>query len=617
MPDVIQLLSDHIANQIAAGEVIQRPASAVKELLENAVDAGATEIQLVIKDAGKELMQVIDNGKGMSPTDARMSFERHATSKIKSIEDLFTIRTMGFRGEALASIAAVTQVELKTRQLISETGTRIIVEGTDVKLQEPCATPAGTNISVKNLFYNVPARRHFLKSTNTELRHVLDEFTRVALAYPTIGFRFWNNGVEQFHLEPGNLKSRIVSLLGNSYGKNLVPVEEKTDMLNIFGFIGKPEAATRTRGMQFFFINGRFIRNAYLNHAVVQAYENLLEKETFPFYVLFMEVDPSRVDVNVHPTKQEVKFEDDRMMYSYLNAAVKHSLARYNIAPSLDFTLNTDIQQLSSVQQPVTERQKEQTQKGYLYSAFSDKGQAHLIERKDSLKRWRELYEIAQVAPSSPKSSGNNSLSEPLQGSILNSGGAESEGKGSSSIMLIHGTMLATTVKSGLMLIHIHRAQERIWYERLLQEWNGQNAASQQILFPISYELSPTDAVLLNEVLVDLARIGFDIAPFGQNTFVVQGIPAGLPPGEEKNVLDEVVDHLKHESPDAVNKRTEVLLAHMARRLSRNKQAIMQPEGQQALIDELFGCSQPEYTPDGKKVFVMIKKDDLENMLNP
>lgn len=621
MPDVIQLLSDHIANQIAAGEVIQRPASAVKELLENAVDAGATEIQLVIKDAGKELVQVIDNGKGMSPTDARMSFERHATSKIKSIEDLFTIRTMGFRGEALASIAAVTQVEMKTRQAASEAGSRIVVEGTEVKLQEPCAVNPGTNISVKNLFYNVPARRHFLKSATTELRHILDEFTRVALANPGLGFRMWNNGTEQFHLEPGNLKSRIVGLLGNAYEKNLVPVEENTDVVNIHGFIGKPESATRTRGMQFFFINGRFIRNAYLNHAVTQAYDSLIEKESYPFYVLFLEIDPKRVDVNVHPTKQEVKFEDDRMMYAYLNAAVKHALARYNIAPSLDFTLNPEIQQLPSVQLPYTDRQKEETQKGYLYNTFTDKNQAHFIERKDSLKRWKDLYEIAKTPttgrdglhPSPNNGDENNATTIPSQGTLNT--GAETEGKGSNNIMLIHGTMLATTVKSGVMLIHIRRAQERIWYERLLEEWNSQNTPSQQVLFPTSYELSPPDALLLNEVLADLARIGFDINPFGQNTFVVQGIPAGLPSGEEKYVLDEVVEHLKHEAPDTANKRTEQILAHMARRLSRNKHAIMQPEGQQALIDELFACSQPEYAPDGKKVFVMLKKEELEDML--
>jgi len=617
LPDVIQLLSDHIANQIAAGEVIQRPASAVKELLENAVDAGATEIQLVIKDAGKELVQVIDNGKGMSPTDARMSFERHATSKIKSIEDLFTIRTMGFRGEALASIAAVTQVELKTRQAGSEAGSRIVIEGTEVKLQEPCAVNPGTSISVKNLFYNVPARRHFLKSTTTELRHILDEFTRVALAYPSIGFRLWNNNTEQYHLDPGTLKTRIVSLLGNSYEKNLVPVEERGDVLNIYGFIGKPQAATRTRGMQFFFINGRFIRNSYLHHSVVQAYDGLIEKESFPFYVLFLEVDPSRVDVNVHPTKQEVKFEDDRMMYAYLNAAIKHSLARYNIAPSLDFTLNPEIQQLPSVQLPYTDKQKEDIQKGYLYNTFSGKGQAHLIERKDSLKQWKELYEIAQAPESRQLTVDNQQLTNNNEAATIPSlhTGAETEAKGSSNMMLLHGSLLATTVKSGMMLIHIRRAQERIWYERLLEEWNGQHTASQQVLFPISYELSTQDAILLNEVLGDMSRIGFDIAPFGQNTFVVQGIPAGLPSGEEKYVLDEVVEHLKHESPDAVDKRSEQLLAHMARRLSRNKHALQQPEGQQALIDELFACSQPEYAPDGKKVFVLVKKEELEGML--
>lgn len=628
MPDVIHLLSDHIANQIAAGEVIQRPASAVKELLENAVDAGATEIQLVIKDAGKELVQVIDNGKGMSPTDARMSFERHATSKIRSIDDLFTIRTMGFRGEALASIAAVTQVEMKTRQADSEAGSRIVIEGTEVKLQEPCAVNTGTSISVKNLFYNVPARRHFLKSGNTELRHILDEFTRVALANPSIGFRMWNNGTEQFHLEPGTLKSRIVGLLGHAYEKNLVPVEENTDIANIHGFIGKPESATRTRGMQFFFINGRFIRNPYLNHAVTQAYESLIEKEAYPFYVLFFEIDPKRVDVNVHPTKQEVKFDDDGMIYYYLKAAVKHALSRYNIAPSIDFSLSSEIQQLPSVQLPFTEREREETQKGYLYNTFTGKNQAHVIERNDSLRRWKDLYEIAQTpnnGSNAPQAGANgdgfnpslpdNGIATTIPSQATLDTGAETEGKGANNIMLLHGAMLATTVKSGMMLIHIRRAQERIWYERLLEEWNRQDTPSQQVLFPTSYELAPQDALLLHEVLPDLARIGFDINPFGQNTFVIQGVPSGLPAGEEKYVLDEVVEHLKHEAPDAANKRTEQILAHMARRLSKNKHAIMQPEGQQALIDELFACAQPEYTPDGKKVFTMIKMEELENML--
>lgn len=610
MADIINLLSDHIANQIAAGEVIQRPASAVKELLENAVDAGATEVQLVVKEAGKELLQVIDNGCGMSPTDARMSFERHATSKISNINDLFSIRTMGFRGEALASVAAVAQVEMKTRKPEVEVGSRIVIEGTEVKLQEPCAAPPGTNIMVKNLFYNVPARRHFLKSNTTEFRHVVDEFTRVALAHPEVAFRLWHNNAEQFHLESGNLKTRIVGLLGNSYTKNLVPVEENTEFLNITGFIGKPEAATRTRGMQFFFINNRFIRNAYLHHAVVQAYEGLIEKEAFPFYVLFLEVDPARVDVNVHPTKQEVKFEDDRMMYAYLNAAVKHALAKYNIAPSLDFTLNPEIQQLSSVQLPASTQQKDNVQKGYLYNTFSNKNQAHFIEKNDSLKHWKELYSIAQT-PAEPQQ-GNGQPFQTITEQNLHS---ESEKQATGNILLVQGSMLVTTVKSGLMMIHIRRAQERIWFERLLQEWNNGSSPSQQILFPLSYDLPPQDAILLNEALPDLARIGFDIAPFGQNTFVVQGVPTELPAGEEKNVLDEVIDQLKHEAGDAVARRSEMLMANMAKRLSRNKQAILQPENQQALIDELFACTQPEYTPDGKKVFTLIRKEELDNML--
>jgi len=607
VPDIIQLLSDHIANQIAAGEVIQRPASAVKELLENAIDAGATEVQLVIKDAGKELLQVIDNGSGMSPTDARMSFERHATSKIRNIDDLFTIRTMGFRGEALASIAAVAQVELKTRRESDDAGSRLAIEGTEVKVQEACATAKGTNIMVKNLFFNVPARRHFLKSNTTEFRHIMDEFTRVALAHPQVAFRLWNNGTEQYHLEAGNLKTRVVSLLGSSYEKNLVPVSEQTDLLNINGFIGKPEAATRTRGMQFFFINNRFIRSAYLHHAVGNAYEGLIEKEAFPFYVLFLEIDPARVDVNVHPTKQEVKFEDDRLMYAYLNAAVKHALSRYNIAPSLDFTLNPEIQSLPSVQLPMTDKQREATGQGYLSNTFSKGGQAHMAEKSDSLKHWKELYAIAATPAV------QNLPSDAAQRSLHTE--SETAATAQKNTLLVQGELLVTTVKSGLMLVHIRRAQERIWYERLLAEWNSGSTASQQLLFPVSCELNAQDALLLNEALPDLARIGFDIAPFGQNTFVVQGVPTDLPAGEERNVIDEVIDELKHESADSTSKRSERLLAQMARRLSRNKFAIQQPEGQQALIDELFACSQPEYTPGGKKVFTMVRKEELDGLL--
>lgn len=615
MGDVIKLLSDHIANQIAAGEVIQRPSSAVKELLENAIDANATEIQLIIKDAGKELIQVVDNGKGMSPTDARMAFERHATSKISSIDDLFTIRTMGFRGEALASIAAVTQVELRTCQAGAEAGTRILIEGTEVKLQEPCAQPQGSNIQLKNLFYNVPARRNFLKSTTAEYRHIVDEFTRVALAYPNIAFKLINNGVQQFQLASGSLKQRIVGLLGNAYEKKMVPVDECDDLLHITGFIGKPEAAARTRGMQYFFINNRFIRNAYLHHAVVQAYEGLLEKESFPFYVLFLEVDPAKVDVNVHPTKQEVKFDDDKLMYAYLNAAVKHALAKYNIAPSIDFSLNAEIMRLSAIQQPFTESSKRDTEKGYLYNVFTEKGQAHAIERKDSLAQWKDLYAIAAQKPEGNTQAtfaSNMPIEQPHAMPQLYQNENSFE---SSNMLLIHGDLLATTVKSGMMLIHIRRAQERIWYERLQAQWSQQNAVIQKLLFPLTLDWPPQDAVLLQELLPDLVRIGFDIAPFGQHTFVIQGVPTNLPPGEEKNVIDEVIEHLKHQNPDAAKGNTDMILIHMAKRLGRNVHALLQPDGQQALIDELFACSQPEYTPSGKKVFVLVKRDALDNML--
>jgi DNA mismatch repair protein MutL len=600
--DVIQLLSDHLANQIAAGEVIQRPASAVKEMLENAIDAGATEVQLIVKDAGKELIQVIDNGSGMSVTDARMSFERHATSKIKSIDDLFTIRTMGFRGEALASIAAVAQVEMKTRQQTSDAGTRLVIESTEVKLQEPCAAPVGTSIAVKNLFYNVPARRNFLKSNTTEFRHIIDEFTRIALAHPPIAFRMWHNGLEQFHLEAGNLKTRIVGLLGNSYEKNLVPVEEETGILQIKGFIGKPEAATRTRGMQFFFVNNRFIRNAYLNHALVAGYEGLLEKESFPFYVLFLETDPARIDVNVHPTKQEVKFEDDKLMYAYLNAAVKHALARYNIAPSLDFSLNPEITHLSSVNIPATQQQNTTTEKGYLFNSFTQRNQAHFIDDRNSRQQWKQLYEIAQQQPEADHI-------QPSSASLYQQTETQpSNGK----VMLLHENYLVSTIKSGFMFLHIRRAQERIWYERLQAEWNDGIVTSQRLLFPMSVELTPQDAGLLQEILPDLQRMGFDVEPFGNNSFVVHAAPAALRQGEEKSMLEEMLEQLKHESHQAKGNYGDKMIAQLAKKLSFYTGTLHQQEAQQTLVDELFACAQPEYTPRGKKVFYILRKEMLE-----
>ena len=373
MTDIIQLLPDNIANQIAAGEVIQRPGSAVKELLENAVDAGADEIKLIINDAGKSLVQVIDNGRGMSSTDARMAFERHATSKIRNIDDLFKIKTMGFRGEALASIAAVAQVELKTKREEDESGTYIEIENSKVVIQEPIAANKGTSIAMKNLFFNVPARRNFLKSNTAELRHIVEEFTRVAMAFPDIFFSLQSNGQEVFHLEKGSLKQRIVQILGNNYNAKLVSVQEQTDYLNIMGFVGKPETAKKTRGDQYIFVNNRFIKSAYLNHAIMNAFSDLISKDSYPMYALFIDLDPAQLDINVHPTKQEIKFEDDKIVYAFVQAAVKHALAQFSITPTLDFDLDPTIERLDAVSKPVSAEQKSSTTSSSLYQAFSQK----------------------------------------------------------------------------------------------------------------------------------------------------------------------------------------------------------------------------------------------------
>ena len=610
VPDIINLLSDHIANQIAAGEVIQRPSSAVKELLENAVDAGATEIHLLIKDAGKELIQVIDNGKGMSPTDARMSFERHATSKISKIEDLFSIRTMGFRGEALASMAAVGQMEMKSRRAEDEVGTHIIIEGSSVRSQEPCVSSTGTNIMLKNLFFNVPARRNFLKSNTTELRNIVDEFTRIALAYPAVAFRYSSNGAEQYHLQSGSLKARIVALFGNSYEKKLVPVSEQTDFLNIHGFTGKPDAAMKTRGMQYFFLNNRFIRSNYLHHALVQAYEGLIPKEMFPFYFLFLEVDPARVDVNVHPTKQEVKFEDDQLMYAYLNSSVKHALARNNIAPSLDFSLSAEIQQLPSVQLPQSQKDVHAARSGYLSDSFSQKNQAHFIDKKDGLAQWKEIYSIAADVPAQPKDLNRAQQTAPQQQQ-----GLVQTATARQNILVVQGSMLVTTVKSGLMYIHIRRAQERIWFERLMSQWEDGKPVAQRVLFPLTYEVMPQDEPVLVSLLPDMHRIGFDISHFGKNTFVVHGIPSGMNAGEEKYVLDELLEHHKNESHKALEANAHTMIMKIARRMASAATDYTQSENQQALIDELFACSQPEYSPNGKKVFGVLPKEDLDSLL--
>lgn len=613
MPDIIQLLPDHLANQIAAGEVVQRPASAVKELLENAIDAGATEIQLILKDAGKELIQVVDNGSGMSPADARMSFERHATSKIRQIDDLFAIRTMGFRGEALASIAAVAQVDLKTRRHEEELGTHLVIEASEVLKQEPAACPPGTSFSIKNLFYNVPARRKFLKSNTSEYKHIIDEFTRVAMAYPQIAFRFFHNNTEQFHLSAGNQKTRIVELLGNKSEKNLVPVDEDTELLKIHGYIGKPESANRTRGNQFFFINNRFIRNAYLNHAVATAFDGLIDKEAFPFYVLFLELDPQRVDVNVHPTKQEVKFDDDRMLYAYLQSAVKHALARFNIAPSLDFTLNADIQNLDAVRLPQTEQQKEITRDSYLFSTFKEGGKAHLIEKQGDRQAWAAQRET--FFPDLPSAGSSSSYRAPayVPEEAVQHKIAFEDHNSHQQPVLQWREYLVSTMKSGILLMHQKRALERIQYERLQERINQEHSVTQQLLFPATLQVSPADAALLEELLPFLRKLGYDISPFGANTYAVQGAPPDVPAGREQALVEEILEQMKHESAHLKDQQQEKLLRTVARRMAQP--TMLSSDAAQALIDELFACVQPQYAPDGARVFTVLPKDSLDQLL--
>ncbi len=616
MADIIQLLPDNIANQIAAGEVIQRPASAVKELLENAADAGATEIKLFITDAGKALIQVIDNGKGMSETDARMAFERHATSKIRNIEDLFRIKTMGFRGEALASIAAVAQVELKTKRADDELGTYIEIENSQVLKQEPCASLIGTSISMKNLFFNVPARRNFLKSNAAEMRHIVDEFTRVAMAFPAIFFSMTSNGQEVFHLEAGSLKQRIVQILGSSYNAKLVSVNEETDYMNIYGFVGKPETARKTRGDQYFFVNSRFIKSAYLNHAVNHAFDEMIARDSFPSYVLYIDLDPSQIDINVHPTKQEIKFEDEKIIYAFVQAAVKHALAQFSIAPSLDFTLNAEIQGLDAVSKPFTTDKKDAASSSNLFKTFTQKNQAHFIEKsnpaeRNELKHWKTFFTDENAERQTQNA--ERGLAQQLQtaNSRLQTG---LQVLPDTPLLQLHNTYIIASTNSGFLLVHQQLAHERILYERYGMAAHGQQMATQQSLFPVTLELAGADAALLSDLLPDLLAIGYQVEPFGNNSFVIQGIPADVFPGNEKNSIELLIEQFKHFSSDIKFSKREKLVRCMARQQAiKAGQSLTQKE-MLVLVEELFTCSSPNVTPTGSPTYLEFKEDYLDRM---
>ncbi len=613
MADIINLLPDNLANQIAAGEVIQRPASAVKELLENAVDAGATEIQLFIKDAGKELVQVIDNGSGMSDTDARMCFERHATSKISSIDDLFHIRTMGFRGEALASIAAVSQVELKTRRSGDELGSFIEIDNSVIKRQEPCQAALGTSIAMKNLFFNVPARRNFLKSNAAEMRHIVDEFIRVALAFPHLQFSLNSNGQQMFHLEKGSLKQRVVNILGQHYNAKLVTVKETTDYMNIHGFVGKPETAKKTRGDQFFFVNNRFIKSSYLNHAVMNAFSEMIPADSYPLYVLFIDLDPAHVDINVHPTKQEIKFDDERILYAFVQSAIKHALAQFSVTPALDFDLDPGIQQLDALTQPFTEQKKAQSANTSIYKTFTHANQAHVIDKSSNLQHWKELYgEPSRPDNDLPPQETPHTHSTSTA-SVIDERWQEAATDHKVPVQ-VHQQFILSQIKSGFILIDQRAAHERILYERYQKALSDKPMATQQSLFPQTLELLPADALIITEMLPDLQALGYDLEPFGQHTFVVRGTPADIQTGNEQASIEGLLEQFKHFSNELKLNRRERLVRSIARNNAIPPGKILGTREMQNLIDELFACATPNVSPGGRFTFISFKLNDLEKM---
>ena len=612
MSDIIHLLPDAIANQIAAGEVVQRPASALKELLENAVDAKASHIQVIVKDAGKTLIQVIDNGKGMSLTDARMSFERHATSKIKNTEDLFSIRTFGFRGEALASIGAVAQVEMKTRQKGAELGTLIVMEGSEVKKQEPVSCPEGTSISVRNLFFNVPARRNFLKSNPVEMRHMVEEFQRVALSYPEIGFTFIQNDLELFRLLPGKLSHRILGVFGKSYQGQLVACLEETPHLNVRGYIGKPESAKKTRGEQYFFVNNRFIKNNYLNHAVSNAYEGLMSGDMQPFYVLFLEIDPSHIDINVHPTKTEIKFDDERTVYAVVRSAVKQSLGAHNVVPALDFSFDVNF----------TENWKsnrEQTEAVHTENTLKPDNQG--IEnkyktfqspafQKQSVSGWERLFEVGGNSTEISRGKEIRNIGEEEILTISSKANEDviqlPEGNTSGATFQVENNYIVAQMSTGLMIIDQQSAHERILYERYRKQINQAAGASQQCLFPPHIQLSQADFALVMDIRDELMSLGFVIVEFGKDTVLIQGVPADIQVNNEKALFEGLLEQFKQFKSELSLDKRENLARSLARRSAIKRGSKLDMSEMEIIVGQLFACQNPNYGLSGNKTFVKI-----------
>ncbi len=622
MPDIIKLLSDKIANQIAAGEVIQRPASAIKELLENAIDAGATKIDVVIKDAGRTLIQVIDNGCGMTETDARLSFERHATSKITSADDLFNIKTKGFRGEALASIAAIAQVELKTRNHDADLGTSIKIEGSKVISQTHVSCPVGSNFSIKNLYFNVPARRNFLKSNAIETKHIIDEIERVALPHPEVHFTFHHNGNEVFNLPSGNIRQRVIGVFGKKYNERLVPVEEETTIVNVTGYVLKPEFCKRSRGEQFFFVNKRFIKNNYLNHAVTRAYNELLKKEQFPTYFLFLEVDPAKIDINIHPTKTEVKFEDEKHMYAIINSAVHNSLGKFNIAPSIDFNQENafnvpPIPKNKEILEPTinvntnfnpfkTDNEKSVSSN---HSSANNPSRNYKIDLSQSQVE-ANLDLLSKTAWDSEQiqMSANFTDNEPLERNSQK----DNQGYENSKTSQLHGKYILTQVSRSLILIDQHRAHRQILMERFVKMMAMDEVLSQKILFPRTIEMETSDYALMLELLPEIKALGFDIENMGKNVFSVNGLPVGVKEENVKGILEDFIEQCKNNSDDLKTNHKAQLAWNLAKSSGIKSGKKLTIEEMSTLIDELFACESSQYDYKGNKIVVTMSEDEID-----
>ena len=612
MSSIIQLLPDHVANQIAAGEVVQRPASVVKELLENAVDAKATDIKLIIKDAGKALVQVIDNGLGMSVTDARLCFERHATSKIRQAEDLFSLHTKGFRGEALASIAAIAHVEMKTKQDQEELGNHIIIEGSKFVSQEPAVLPKGTSFAVKNLFYNIPARRNFLKSETVEFRHVVDEFQRVALAHPNIYFTMYHNGSEMFNLPNSNFRQRIVNIFSGKTNEKLVPVQEETEIVTIQGFVGKPEFAKKNKSEQFFFVNDRYIKSGYLHHAVMNAYDGLLPNGAQPSYFIYLNVPPNTIDINIHPTKTEIKFDDEQALYAILRSAIKHSLGQFNVAPALDFDRDPNLDTPYEYQNKNAEYPTVQVDR--TYNPFSDEKQSSPFsggvssyKKAETTQSWESLY--VGLKQDTLEVENFTFENEEVTASFFDEKEEEQVAKHTYQIQKKY---IVSPIKSGMVIINQHRAHQRVLYEQFLTNMTVHQASSQQLLFPLQFHFSANEMKIITELQPALENTGFVFETLNEEYLQISGIPANTSESEVASVLEQLISDLQDGIPDSSFSQNDTIAKSMAKSLAVKTGIYLTEKEQENLVNNLFACKDPNVSPFQKPTFITMRVEDID-----